>query len=127
MKNYPPLTLKWLFFSFKGRIARQSFILAQLFLLIVLIFLTYQIVLIDNDNHPRSIMWALALLVALIISAFSSLALGVKRLHDLNLPWLLVLIIFVPYINTLFILYLMIKSSYPKANDHGRPPFGKAK
>lgn len=126
MKNNSPLTLKWLFFSFKGRIARQSFIMAQLFLLIVLIFLTYQIVLIDNENAPRAVLWALTLFAALFVSAFSSLTLGVKRLHDLNLPWIAVVCIFIPFLNMLFILFLMAKSSYPKANEHGAPPFGQA-
>lgn len=126
MKNNPPLNLKWLFFSFKGRIARQSFILAQLLLLIVLIFIIRQIVIIEIEDDPRLWKWGLVLLIALLGSAYCSLTLGVKRLHDLNLPWITVLLIFVPFLNTLFILFLMIKPSYSQKNEHGNLPFGNS-
>lgn len=126
MKNSPPLNLKWLFFSFKGRIARQSYILAQLFLLIVLILIARQITLIETDTDPRYWQLGLVLLVALLVSAYSSVAIVIKRLHDLNLPWIVVVLLFVPMLNFFLFIFLFAKSSFPQKNEYGEPPFGKA-
>lgn len=127
MKNHPPLNLKWLFFSFKGRIARQSFILAQVFLLTILILIIRQIILIGDGANPQIGQWGLVLLVALIFSVYCSLATAIKRLHDLNLPWIALALLFLPMLNMALILYLMCKSSFPDANEHGEPPFAPLK
>lgn len=126
MKTHPPLNLKWLFFSFKGRIARQSYVLAQIFLLIILVFIVRQIVLVENENDPKFWQWGLVLFAALILSTYCSLTITVKRLHDLNLPWIAVVLLFVPMLNFILFIFLLAKPSFPQTNEYGDPPFGKA-
>ena len=116
------LTLPWLFFSFKGRIARQSFIFSIIFIQLLFGFVVYQIVKAGEDQD-RLALWGLVFIALAGGAFFSSLALTVKRLHDLDLPWPLVVLQFVPPINWLFIIFLMAAPSKQVTNRHGPPPF----
>ncbi len=66
-------------------------------------------------------------LVTLLISLYF-LALFLRshvyRLWDANHPEWWILLLFIPVVNTVFTLYLMIVKSYPEANKHGNvaPP-----
>ena len=116
------LSLKWLFFSFKGRIARQSYILSIIFMQILFGLVVYQIVRAEG-NEDKLALWGL-IFIALAGAAFwSGLALSVKRLHDLDLPWPLVILQFIPPIMWFFILFLMVMPSKQETNEHGPPPF----
>ena len=118
-----PLTLGWLFFSFQGRIARQSYIFSIIFVTLLFSLVIYQIVKAGEDQD-RLAFWGLAFIGLAAASFWSGLALSVKRLHDLDLPWQLVVLQFIPLIVWLFIGYLMIMPSKPVTNKHGPPPFG---
>ena len=116
--------LLWLFLRFEGRIARQSFALSVLFQLSMLTLVLYQTVQAVKDE-ARLVASGLALIALVIFLIWSILALAVKRLHDLNLPMAIIAILFVPGINWLGFIYLMLTPGYPKTNGHGPPPFGE--
>lgn len=119
----PPL--KWLFFSFKGRIARQSYILAQIFLLILQFFVIWQLVRAGEDEN-RLALWGLVYIALGALTIWAGLALVAKRLHDLDLPAALLIMLFIPPINWLFMIFLMAMPSSRKTNQHGPPPFQAA-
>lgn len=116
------LSLKWLFFSFKGRIARQSYILSIIFMQILFVLVVYQIVQ-AKGNEDRLAFWGLVFIALAGVAFWSGLALSVKRLHDLSLPWPLVILQFIPPILWFFILFLMAMPSKQETNEHGPPPF----
>lgn len=117
-------TLSWLFFSFKGRIARQSFILGIVFLLFPQLLVVIQMVRADESGKPEQLaFWFLLLLVLLALSLWSSLALTVKRLHDLSLPGALAILAIFSGINLVFFVFLAAMPSKSELNEHGSPPF----
>ena len=122
MKDNPTLT--WLFFSFKGRIARQSYILSIVFIQILFFVIIYQIVLAEENENKLAFLGLV--FIGLAATAFwSGLALSVKRLNDLDLPWVLVGLLFFPPITWVFTIFLMAMPSKQEVNRHGPPPFPK--
>lgn len=123
MKQTEP-TLLWLFFSFKGRIARQSFALAAGFLLLPQILVIYQIVKAEQaDNEGALAFWGLTFIVFAILALWSLFALFIKRLHDLSLPGALAILSFISGVNLLFFAFLALMPSKRETNQHGPPPF----
>ena len=122
MSTGHPLSLKWLFFSFEGRIARRSFALSILFLVFPQIFLVLQMVRYE-DNEGMLALLGMALIVIWVGVLWSVMALSAKRLHDLGVTGWLSLIAFFPAVSWLFFLALMILPSSPNANEYGAPPF----
>ena len=118
------LTLKWLFFSFKGRIGRQSYILAQILIVAIQFLVIWQIAKAAN-NESLLALWGLAFIALGLVTLWSISALAVKRLNDLDLPAVLFLLLFVPGILWLFMLFLMIVPTKQVTNKHGPPPFTK--
>lgn len=97
---------QWLFFGFRGRISRQAYWLAYFFINVVLgLFLKPSI---NPETMEISLaapaFGALFLLPALV----GNIAIGVKRLHDFNLPGWLVALMFVPFIPTMVLSVLVI-------------------
>lgn len=120
----PEATLQWLFFSFKGRIARQSFALGAGFLLLPQILIVYQIVKASEaDAQGALAFWGLAFMACALLTIWSVAALFVKRLHDLNLPGVLAILSVFSGINFLFFLFLAFMPSKQETNEHGPPPF----
>lgn len=115
--------LLWLFFGFTGRIARQSYALSILFQFILFSLCVYWAVAAGEDQS-RMTFAGFAVMGVGFFNLWSGIALSVKRLNDLNLPWPLAVFIFVPGINLLMILFLALRESYPETNRHGPPPFG---
>lgn len=115
--------LLWLFFGFAGRIARQSYALSILFQFILFCLSVYWAVAAGEDQS-RLTLAGFAFIGVAFFNLWSGVALSVKRLNDLNLPWPLALFIFVPGVNVLMILFLAVRESYPVTNRHGPPPFG---
>ena len=121
MAAQPP-SLKWLFFGFKGRIARQSYALAMLFLILPQFIIVYQVAL-NEGNEGTSSFWALMLMAVGFLALWSTIALTVKRLHDLNVTAWLAILAFIPTISWIFVVILMFIPSKPVENEHGPPPF----
>jgi uncharacterized membrane protein YhaH (DUF805 family) len=119
----PKATVLWALFGFGGRIARQTFILGQLFMLSLFAVVVARIVAVQG-NENLTVFWGLAFLLLSVVSLWATFALTVKRLHDLDLPALMALLLLVPTINAIFVIVLMVLPSSAKTNEHGPPPFG---
>jgi uncharacterized membrane protein YhaH (DUF805 family) len=119
----PKATVLWALFGFGGRIARQTFILGQLFMLSLFAVVVARIVAVQG-NENLTVFWGLTFLALCVVSLWASLALTVKRLHDLDLPALMTLLLLVPTINAIFVIVLMVLPSSARTNEHGPPPFG---
>lgn len=116
----PERTLFWLFFRFKGRIRRKTFIMAAGFLLLPQLIILIQMVKHEGDTG-QLVFWFVVLLVAVALSLWSIFSLFVKRLHDLDLPGALALLSFFGGINILFFLFLAFMPSKQVTNEHGPP------
>jgi uncharacterized membrane protein YhaH (DUF805 family) len=77
--------LAWLFFSMSGRVGRASYILAGLFVLIVQMFLFYQVLRFPQGSAAGQ-GWAFAFMIAAFVSLWANFALTAKRLHDFGRP-----------------------------------------
>jgi uncharacterized membrane protein YhaH (DUF805 family) len=114
-------SLAWLFFSFKGRIARQSFILGSLFLQMIIGWIVYQIVK-AGGNQTLLTFWGFVFIVAGAYVLWPALALVVKRLHDIGLPWFFAVAFLVPPFTWILLVVLMIMRGNERANAYGPPP-----
>ena len=122
-KSSEPPTLKWLFFSFRGRIARRSFALGAFFLLLPQLYFLLQIGGAQDSGCGIGF-FLLGFFVSVILSIWSLFALFVKRLHDIGLPGALSLLVVFSGINLLLFLALSFWPSKQEVNEHGPPPFG---
>lgn len=121
--DLPQPTVRWVLFGLRGRIARQSYILGQLFMISLFAVVIARILAVEGDEEATAF-WGLAFLALGAVSAWSSIAMTVKRLHDLGQPGILSLILFVPTVNILFVIALMVLPSRPETNQYGPPPVG---
>lgn len=117
-----PLTLKWLFFSFQGRIARRSFALSLVFLIFPQLFVVQQMVQHEGNENVLALL-ALVLFAVWAAVLWSVMALCAKRLHDLGVTGWLSLIAFIPAVSWIFFLTLMVLPSSQETNEYGSPPF----
>lgn len=115
-------TVRWALFGFRGRIARQSYILGQLLMMAILAVVVARILAVQGQENA-TIFWGLAFFAVGGVAVWATLALTVKRLHDLSLPGALALILFVPTVNFIFAVALMFLPSRPEVNEYGPPPF----
>jgi len=113
-------TLRWLFFGLGGRISREPFIYGQLFMVAVAATLLAAFLAAGEDDLAKGV-FALAVLAFAAGSVWPTIALTVKRLHDLGQPGALALILFVPTVNFFFVVALMALPSKPEANQYGPP------
>lgn len=108
--------LLWLFFSLKGRISPAVYFLAGLLLLIVQMFLLYRFTLAPHESAAQG-GWALAFWVAVMVSAWSNIALTGKRLHDFGRPaWWALITLVIGFI--VFIVLSFVKGN-PGPNQYG--------
>ncbi|MEO1700814.1 MAG: DUF805 domain-containing protein [Pseudomonadota bacterium] len=126
----PKPTVRWLFTSFHGRIGRKSFALGALLLLLVQVALfTWVLSFGDGESSVVELEDGDALLVGIVFLAFWAfaawglLAMAVKRLHDLNLPGILAVVLLLPAIAFLGWLFLAFVPGSRQTNQHGPPPF----
>ena len=119
----PAPTVRWVLFGFRGRIGRQSYILGQLLMIALFAVIVARIVAVQGDES-QTVFWGLAMIALGCASFVSMIAMTVKRLHDLGYPGALAAILFVPTVNFIAVIVLMILPSSPEANEHGPPPFG---
>ena len=116
-------TVTWVLFGLRGRIARQSFILGQLFMLSLFAFVIARIVAVEGRDGS-TVFWGLVLLALGVASLVSTIAMTVKRLHDLGFPGILAVCMLIPTVNFIMLIILMIMPSSPETNAYGPPPFG---
>ena len=120
--------------NFKGRAKRKEFILQMLFnsLLSGTLFFSnlfiFGFTLVDYQSDTvQNIIWIFFLILPSLLILTSTIAIHVKRLHDINISgyWIILLIMLnrMPIINiigTIPLLFLIIKDSSKKDNKYGK-------
>ena len=76
---------------------------------------------INNNRSWFFLITAWSFLIIIWILMLQYFPLAVRRLHDVNVEGLFVLIFFVPF-GQLLILWLMFKKGTDGVNDYGEPP-----
>jgi uncharacterized membrane protein YhaH (DUF805 family) len=110
--------LFWLFFRFSGRVSRAAYFLAGMLLAIVQAFLLYRFTLVPQGSTEGQL-WAMAFWAVVLVSIWSNVALGVKRLHDLDRPGIIAASLFIPVISIIAFLVLCIFPGTPGPNRYG--------
>ena len=110
--------LLWLFFGFSGRVSRAAYFLAGLLLAVVQSFLLYRFMLVPQDSVAGQ-MWAFAFWITVAVSIWSNVALGVKRLHDIDRPGVIALSLFIPIISIVAFVALCLIPGSPGRNAYG--------
>ena len=109
--------LKNKYATFSGRAARSEYWWFALFCFVVSLILTaIDIVLLSSESFLTfDTIFSLAVLVP-------SIAVGVRRLHDLGRSGWWLLIILIPLIGILILLYFFVQKGTAGPNEHGPDP-----
>ena len=110
--------LFWLFFRFSGRVSRAAYFLGGLLLGIVQGFLLYRFTLVPQESTEGQL-WAMAFWAVVLVSVWSNVALGVKRLHDIDKPGIIAAALFIPVISIAAFIVLCIFPGTPGPNRYG--------
>jgi len=125
--------------SAKGRLSRRDFALtigtilggaalaafAVLFLILPIVFLFVSAFFRDTTTAFWILLiWGilLALCALYAVLPLISIPAAVRRLHDLNGSGFWVILVFVPLVNIVFFLWLLIKKGTEGDNDYGADP-----
>ncbi|MBA1142793.1 DUF805 domain-containing protein [Mesorhizobium neociceri] len=117
--------LFWLFFKTSGRVSRAAYFLGQLLLAVIQLFPLYHFKLAP-EGSPESEVWLSIFVVVVLATAWPTIVLNVKRLHDLGKSGLFVLVLFVPLVQLVAILLLYVYPGQPGPNLYGRQTNGPA-
>jgi uncharacterized membrane protein YhaH (DUF805 family) len=116
----PNRGLAWILFSFQGRIARRTYWGASIGVAVTFYAVAIGLVLIFGEEHPAPFVGVLLLYVPLV---WTSLAIQVKRWHDVDKSGWWVLITFVPCIGPL---WALVENGFLRGtfgpNDYGPDP-----
>jgi uncharacterized membrane protein YhaH (DUF805 family) len=107
----------WLLFSLKGRISRTVYWLSLLFWNCVIAALVLG--LLPTEPDSISLGAAMALFVGTLLAAYSSLAITVKRLHDVGYGGFLSAAMFIPLVNIVFTVWVGIVPGTIGPNTYG--------
>ncbi len=111
----------WLFFGFSGRVSRLAYFLAGLFLAVIQAFLLYRLTLVAEASAAESF-WASLFWVAVVVSIWSNVALGIKRLHDMGRPGIFAVALFIPVLSIVAFIALCLFPGEPGPNRYGSAP-----
>ncbi|MGB6117962.1 MAG: DUF805 domain-containing protein [Mesorhizobium sp.] len=111
--------MAWLFFGLSGRLSRVPYFLGFLFFNVVLAFVVYRIILVPEQSAEAQF-WSSVFVFAGVVSMWWLTAMTIKRLHDINRPGLLALLLFVPVVSIAAFLYLCIVPGDAGPNQYGR-------
>lgn len=109
----------WLFFGISGRVSRLAYLLAGLFLAVIQAFLLYRFTLVPEDSTAGQF-WAFLFWVAVVLSIWSNVALGIKRLHDMDKPGLFAVALFIPVVSILAFVILCLFPGTDGPNQYGQ-------
>ncbi|PCI24369.1 hypothetical protein COB57_05130 [Candidatus Peregrinibacteria bacterium] len=105
--------LKSLYFSAEGRINRLTFFAANIYVAFLGVLLGG--ISLNLINYPLWIVWVLYALFLIV----SSVMLTIKRLHDINLSGWMFLLQGIPFLGSLFSLYIYFAPGTKGKNDFG--------
>ncbi len=127
MAALPEPTVKWVLFSWQGRLGRQSYFWAAMLLILVQIYMLTKAVGLDQDNHEQMVGLGFGAIFIWVATAWAAYAMTLKRIHDIDWPSYFAFGIFLPMFSMLFIFAMMVVPGSPETNRHGPPPFAKDK
>ncbi|WP_336055925.1 DUF805 domain-containing protein [Nitratireductor sp. CH_MIT9313-5] len=110
--------LTWLFFGFSGRISRMAFFLAGLLWAVFQAFALYRFTVAEQAGGATDI-WAMLFWALFFLSVWSSVALGVKRLHDFGKPGIFTVALFIPMVSIITFIALCLWPGDEGANRYG--------
>jgi uncharacterized membrane protein YhaH (DUF805 family) len=102
--------------GFSGRARRKEYWMFALFNLIIIIILSAGMAAISPE------LGSLAYLIYSLAVILPSIAVGVRRLHDLNKSGWMILVSLIPFIGGIWILILMCTNGTSGPNDYGEDP-----
>ncbi len=121
MSTQSKYTLKWLFFEFDGRIRRMTYFLSGVFFVLLYTYITAAI--FQTPKSSALLGWlGLAFLGLMAVSLWATIALSVKRLHDLGFPGVMTVVMFIPMVSFLFFFALCLVPGNPGKNQYGSSP-----
>lgn len=101
-------------FNFRGRASRSEYWWTALYqILFVVVAITVSSII--------EILYFLFLIVFLL-SIIPSISVTIRRLHDTDKPWYIILISCIPYIGSLILLFFLTQESTTGKNRFGFPP-----
>ncbi|MBQ7454340.1 MAG: DUF805 domain-containing protein [Selenomonadaceae bacterium] len=110
-------------FTTNGRISRWPYFKYQIFLWIAsFIVNTFFDFLGESLEKETILMLALVMWTLLLLIAFGSVMLSVRRLHDLDKRGWFIFLLFVPAVNLIFMAYLFIAPGTIGNNRYGADP-----
>ncbi len=110
--------LAWLFFRLKGRLARAPYFLAGILLFVIQGFFLYRFTL-EPEGSVASELLALVFWAAVVVSIWCHVALGVKRLHDIDRPGVWAVALFLPVVSFIAFIFLCLAPGNPGPNQYG--------
>lgn len=110
--------MRWFFMGFSGRIGRLPYILGVLFLVALSVGTIGHLSDMPEDS-VWLMPWVIFLLVLSLFTLWSSIAMAVKRLHDINLPGPVAICLFVPAVSVVAMLVLCVWPGTVGPNDYG--------
>jgi len=110
--------LRWFFFGLSGRIGRLPYILGNLFFVAVTGVIINQLMIVPEDSREIDL-WSLLFMLLLPTVLWTSIAMAVKRLHDINLPGPVAICLFVPAVSLVAVLVLCFWPGTQGGNDYG--------
>ncbi len=110
--------MRWLFFGFSGRISRVPYVLGTLFFVALCSAVISRLMALPEESGQFAF-WSLAFVVLLPVIVWTSIALAVKRLHDINIPGPVAICLFVPAVSVLAMLVLCLWPGNRGGNDYG--------
>ncbi|MEX3011280.1 DUF805 domain-containing protein [Hoeflea sp. TYP-13] len=118
-KNNPTApSMRWFFFSLSGRIGRLPYLLGSLFLTAIFGILVSQLVAYPEESGQFAA-WSLVFAGFSLVSVWMTIAMSVKRLHDMNIPGPVVLCLFVPAVSIIAFIVMCVWKGTDGPNDHG--------
>lgn len=120
-RNSPqrPIDYLWFFFSPKGRVNRQAFLLGGLFFAVIQAYPLYRLTLVPQTS-PEGEFWAGAFGLVFVVTIWSNVVLGIKRLHDIDKPGIAAVSLFVPIVSIIAFVVLCILPGSPGPNTYGQ-------
>lgn len=106
--------------EFNGRASRGEYcryVLIQTLLLLLVMAISIFITYISKKSEY--ILWAVFIFD--VIFFLPSLSIATRRTHDLDNPGWTSILLFIPIINTVYTLYLLLKKGNPAPNKYGHP------
>lgn len=101
------------YFKFEGRATRKQY---WMFFLFSILFIA--LIHILNMILPLDTFFSFVLLVFALVTIIPNVSLAVRRLHDINLSGLFIILALLPWIGYLMIIPLAVKGD-TKANNYG--------